>query len=360
MRNILLFIVFVFICEQSGAQPWTEGMLVKKSGDTIRGLLETERPNKILTEIRFRAKMGAAVQRFTPADISDFQYQDGDLFSSVTFENSSGDSAYMETVFAKCLVSGLTSLYSFYRDRRLFFIVYAGQTPYLLYDNDISGSGNVLEDGNFYAQLTQMSAECTQENLRPDLVNYSEKYFTDFFLRLNKCLYPGVTTTLYYHEAEEKLRILLYGGGMKNETRSNYSGEVLFEFNYPKLSRNFYFVTGILYNYLSERKIHKIANDVSYEFTVNDHVIGIPIALRYNILRSRVEPYLLAGAGAFYIFHSDPDIYTTDLFIRKAINIKFFAGAGIEAHITPWFMARAGWWIGLYSQLPTAGFSLQF
>lgn len=362
MKFSPIFIALCFICLSLSAQSdYTQGYLVLKNGDTVKSWLQPDDPKKILSG--FRAKKGspdAQAEILSPAEVNFIQYTGGNRYASISFVNSSGDSTFSETLFARTLVKGDYNLYSFYRKDRLFFVVIDQLSSYLLYDNFIAGFGSLREDGNYYAQITQYATNCKTANLQPGKVEYTESDMTDFFRRLNQCVNPHTESASFYQKTPEKVQLMVYAGGMQTTDRTNYTGEFLAKFNNPKIHKNFYFVTGLMFNYLKEKQSRQITNYTTSQYTVSDKIIGLPIALRYNLLNGIIQPYVLIGGGGFYVSEKNTDPYTPNPQTRNFIDIKFFAGAGVEGYITPWLAVKAGWWVGLYNQLPTVGLAVQF
>ena len=335
------------------------GYIVKLNGDTVSGYLQAEASIQDLVKIEFKTEHSTSAMIFSSGDISAFGYAGGHIYRLISFENTIGDSSYLQTIFARNIVSGGYSLYTFKQDDRIFFVVLDITTSYFLSDYEVSQSGVLSDEGNSYAQLTQLAAACKAEDLKPAYVGYSEKSLSDFVVRLNQCVNPRMRTDSYYHEIPEKLYVVLYGGGMRTHNLEQWMGELILRFNYPKISKHLYFITGLMAGSISKQNPYRISGN-DYTFKTGDNYLGLPFALQFHLLSGKIQPYLFGGGGGFLLDDINEDPFYTGPVHFKALQIKFFAGAGLEATVIKNMSLRISWWAGLYHQVPNLGLSYRF
>ena len=350
----LLWAYFPLLAQKESAP----GYIVKSSGDTLRGYLRQELRNQPILSVSFRSASGSTAN-YSTADISSYGYENGNVYRAITYLNTMGDTSFSETVFAKILLHGGYSLYDYRQQDRLFFIVLENAASYFIYDAVISQTGIESEEGNFYAEVTQLASACKDKDLRPNSVNYNEHSMTDFVADLNTCVKPGQSVVKYSGRNNEKLNLVVYFGGMSSGNKSILTGELMLRFNYPSISRNLYFVTGVSFAKVTQQITPTLYN-ISFTYQGSDTYAALPVFLQYKLISGRIEPYIFGGVGGFYDDNVSQSFYIHGDIHQRSIQIKPFGGAGLEGFILKNLAIRASWWLGLYDQLPTVGLSYRF
>jgi hypothetical protein len=337
------------------------GYIVRTTGDTVRGFLREEGTGELLHQIAFKSVATGDYTNYSFDRVSAFQYQDGNLYRAISFNNVSQDQPVVQTYYARLLVSGEYDLYSFTERDRLFFLVRKDTSYHLLFDDDIHvGAYN---KGNFRNELNFFSAFCeTSKNGIENMV-YGEHSMMEFFQKLDACLAPNKAVTSYYHKTKVVVGFEAYGGGVAlGDMKSQLTGEARIRFMYPQLNPSISLNLGFRY----ARVVKKIS-DPSYLVATIYHKVtydmtSIPLTFQYNFLpRGKVQPFLYAGLSALRenIITDLPISYFPATFFKKW-SASGFLGGGVEVNVTTFLKVRAEYRYEDISQWPTAGLLLTF
>lgn len=342
---------------------FTPGYIVKTNGDTVKGNLQEEvRPN-LLYNVKFKADINAAEQNFTPADIRAFSYESGNLYKSISFINTLGDSAVTQTCFALVLVEGQNNLYSIVSDKKKYFIITTGESSFFLYDADYDNNGFVKSEGNYASRIAQFSSLCKSRNLHPELVRYDEKEMANFVFDLNNCASPNSVSLNHYKKPKTNTQIVIFAGGISFGNQSQVTAEALFRLSSPQISKGGVLNIGLhfsrtvridktKYGYLTYKRLG----------TYTD--LSVPLYLQYNFLPGPIRPYVIAGFGLGDFrqeFTNDNLPYFASYApANSQFGVAIIGGIGIEVNIIKQLMAKVDWRYEYLMQFPTVGVALIF
>ncbi len=337
------------------------GYIVRTSGDTVRGFLREEGTGELLHQIAFKSDNAGDYTNYSFDRVSAFQYQDGNLYRAISFNNVSLDQPVVQTHYARLLVSGEYDLYSFAENDHLFFLVRKDTAYRLLFDDDIHvGTYN---KGNFRNELNFFSAFC--EPVRGGIENmvYGEHSMMEFFQKLDACLAPNKAVTSYYHKTKVVVGFSAYGGGIAlGDMKSQLTGEARLRFSYPQLNPSISLNIGMRYasvvkkisdpNYLVAKIYHK----VTYNMT------SFPLTFQYNFLPNGiVQPYLFVGLSALKInLNTDLPSYDFAESYYHQYSIAGFGGGGVEVRIADFLRVKAEMRYEEIVEWPTVGLLLNF
>jgi hypothetical protein len=336
------------------------GYIVRTSGDTVRGFLREEGTSELLHQIAFKSAAADDYTNYSFDRVSAFQYQDGNLYRAISFNNVSLDQPVVQTHYARLLVSGEYDLYSFTERDRLFFLVRKDSSYHLLFDDDIHvGTYN---KGNFRNELNFFSVFCETSKNGIENIVYGEHSMMEFFQKLDACLAPNRAVTSYYHKTKVVVGFSAYGGGIDMGERSQLTGEARIRFMYPQLNPSISLNIGFRYarvvkkisdpNYLVAKIYHKVTYDMT----------SIPLTFQYNFFpRGIVQPFLYAGLSALRenIITDLPLNDFPPTFFQKW-SASGFVGGGVEVNVTHFLKARAEMRYEDIVQWPTVGLLLSF
>jgi hypothetical protein len=337
------------------------GYIVRTSGDTVRGFLREQGTGELLHQIAFKSTAVGDYTIYSFDRVSAFQYQDGNLYRAISFNNVSLDQPVVQTHYARLLVSGEYDLYSFTERDRLFFLVRKDTSYRLLFDDDIHvGTDN---KGNFRNELNFFSVFCETSKNGIESMVYGEQSMMQYFQKLDACLAPNKAVTSYYHKTKVAIGFEAYGGGIAlGDMKSQFTGEARIRFMYPQLNPSISLNLGLRYaqvvkkisdpNYLAAKIYHKVTYDMT----------SIPFTFQYNFLpHGIVQPFLNAGLSALrenIITDLPLNDFPATFFQKWAAS--GFLGGGVEVNITHFLKARAEYRYEDISQWPTVGLLLTF
>lgn len=96
-------LLFFFITTAFSQNKFKEGFIVKASGDTIYGEIDSRGDLKMGKLCKFRVDKKSEIELFTPADLNSYRFIDGKYYVSKVVG--------VEIMFMQCLLSGVVNVY---------------------------------------------------------------------------------------------------------------------------------------------------------------------------------------------------------------------------------------------------------
>jgi hypothetical protein len=110
---ISLFVLVIGFISMAYSQSFFErGIVITNMGDTVHGLIATEKFDRLTTEISFKSKKEEQAQRFTPDDVKGFYIASNNYFEShsVIIKDNNGKNRKVKR-FLQRLEPGYVSIY---------------------------------------------------------------------------------------------------------------------------------------------------------------------------------------------------------------------------------------------------------
>ncbi|HET9824090.1 MAG TPA: hypothetical protein VFP87_02085 [Chitinophagaceae bacterium] len=358
MRPAILFLLLI-ICSFAFCQKaYKKGYIVKSSSDTIHGFIEEDLEEKLSISINFKEESGAS-EILSTSDIKAFGFDQGPIFRLVNYVDPL-DSLKIESHFAKLLMDGFYDVFSFRRKDNLFFVAVNKDTAYLLYDDEKTQLGEVIEQGNYRNFLAFLGRDCPQMAATTSEVNYTEQGITSYFIALEKCKGNFKSTMIKYSRPKMAKYILVTAGAFGVDKRSEVIVQALLQLTLPSVNKKTSISMGIVYL----RNTTKSNSPYSFGEIKGKHVsefYEIPALFRYDLFSKVIEPYLYAGPGVL-IRREQETTTKTSLGAAETVqsNDRSFdptilVGVGISILMSKKFYINADWRYDWYSHLPIVG-----
>jgi hypothetical protein len=337
------------------------GYIVKTSGDTLRGFLKEQGTGELLHQIAFKTTATGDYTTYSFDQVSSFQYQEGNLYRAISFNNVSLDQPLVQMHYARLLVSGEYDLYSFTEKDRLFFLVKKDTSFHLLFDDDIH-VGTYIK-GNFRNELNFFAAFCESIRNQIEPMVYGEHTMMEFFQKLDACLAPNKTVVSYYHKTKVVVGFEAYGGGISLGTdRSQFTAEARVKFSFPQYNPSISLNVGVRYAQVIKKVIdptYLVANiyhKATYDLT------SIPLTFQYTFLpHATVQPFICAGLSALTMnIVSDLPLGDFNTTYYHKLNVAPVLGGGVDVKITHFLKVRAEMRFENIVEWPTVGVLLTF
>jgi hypothetical protein len=177
--RLLLLTVCFFSCLQSFAQAYEPGLLVRSTGDTLRGEIENEFWVEPPTFIRFRSAAGQPSQLFQPRQLRAVRFTEGRYFrfgvlpinhaAQTRLENlprGNYSQVMMDSVLAEVLVEGPATLLRVALPGAVHYLVAAPNQPVLELSErkylrqSETGGWSVTDGNNYQSQLLLYFSTC--------------------------------------------------------------------------------------------------------------------------------------------------------------------------------------------------------
>jgi hypothetical protein len=214
-----LFMISIVAKCQTEFQP---GYVVNYKHDTLRGYLESSTESNLFKRVKFKSELNGSSRIFTKTDIVSFFFS-GDLFRTVAFLNTAKENPEKDLSFAKQLVTGTFELYTFVDAERRFYIAKRDTSAALLYDAAYGSANEPVQPGNYMSRLTLMANECKSVVSSLQVVGYSQHDMTGFFVKLNNCVSPGSSRSLY-QKPKIVTHVFAYVGALPMGENSQFYG----------------------------------------------------------------------------------------------------------------------------------------
>jgi hypothetical protein len=337
------------------------GYIVRSAGDTLHGFLQEQLIGGLIGHVGFKARAADGdFTSYTPAQVSAYQYDDGNAYRAVTFTDPRQENALPQTSFVRLLVNGECELYSLYDNSVLYFLIRKDTTTHLLYDDDLHTIPYLK--GNFRNELNFFAVGCETARRRIENINFSEQDLQRYVETLDACLAPDKNTVSYYHRAKAHFGFFAYGGGFVfSDSRSQLTGEARLRLTYPQLKANVSFNLGIRYANVVKQLVDQEYVVATIHHKATYHLVSIPFTVQYNLTRGVIQPFLFSGVSMLRTKVSSPDGYLpphSDFYDKW--GAVWLGGAGVEAIITENIQARIEWRYEELVQYPTLGLAIRF
>lgn len=337
------------------------GYIVKTSGDTVRGFLKEQGTSELLHQIGFKTTEAGDYTTYTFDQVNSFQYQDGNLYRSISFNNVSLDQPTVQMHYARLLVSGEYDLYSFTERDRLFFLVKKDTSFHLLFDDDIH-TGTYIK-GNFRNELNFFAAFCESVRNQIEPMVYGEHSMMEFFQKLDACLSPNKAVVSYYHKTKIVVGFEAYGGGISLGTdRSQFTGEARVKFSFPQYNPSISLSVGVRYAQVIKKVIdpsYLVANiyhKATYDLT------SVPLTFQYTFLpHGLVQPFIYAGLSVLTMnIVSDLPLNDFNTTYYHTWALAPVLGGGVDVKVANFLKVRAEMRYENIVEWPTIGLLLSF
>ena len=361
MKFLLACLTFLISIQPAFSQDeYLKGFIVKKTGDTVRGIILSEIEEDLNVKVNFKENQNGLVKAFHPGEIESFGI-DEEIFRSLNFLNTSLDTPLIESCFGKQLVLGKYELYTFSRKEKRFYLIKAGESSQLLFDSYYTNMGDIVQEGNFSSRLRMILNECPSVSHKYQSLEFGQKQMSGYLENLDNCLAPASVKT-YYHKTKTNIIPYIYSEGLPAAGFDQFAVEAGIRFNSPSLSKRTYLNLSLRYSYLNDvqHDNDKSYPNIIYTTTTQDLVISLPLTIQYNFINSRIRPSAYAGFSLLY----DKATQTSNIPYVPPIPTGFgfspVFGIAIEGYITKHLFIRADERFEIYLQYPSFGLGYQF
>lgn len=335
------------------------GYVVKNNKDTLKGYLENTTETNLLKKVKFKTDLNASVQIFSQADISSFS-NSGDVYRNIAYLNTSVDNPGWDSNFAKLLVTGTNELYTFIEGDRRFYVVKHDTVTILLYDVSYVSTNEPMHPGNYMSRLNLLANECKSAISTSQDIMFNQRDISNFFVKLNNCLSPGSSRSLY-QKSKIVTKVFAYVGLLPLGEQSQFTASAGLRFSSPKISKNTFLNVGLHYSNTVTVATALNGANLPYKSTTIVKVYSLPVTFQYNFFNGRVRPYIYGGFSASYIDDKtngeDNILYAG---VQRKFGLAFVVGGSIEARIVAGLSVKVDYHYELVSQFPSVGLSYQF
>jgi opacity protein-like surface antigen len=360
MKPLTLILVLALYSISSLAQDaFSPGYIIDNHGDTVRGNLQNSTQRNLTQQVSFTRKQGASPTGYKPGEIRSFQYEQGDIYRTITFVNTIDGKNQQETLFGHSLVSGKYDLYSIREEGELHFVVKRDTATYFLYTDKVTG--NLVTKGNYLNQLNFLSTGCEAVNRKVESTPFTEQSLTAFVQAVDLCLEPGSVQT-NYHKPHAKSSIFVFAGGLPlGNDKTQLTFDAALRLAYPRIDPKLSFNVGL--HFSNKTEIQHV--DATYTLTgfsnaytskATHQVISIPVTLQYNILSGFIQPYVYVGFSGAHLHETPPNLFDSD----QKFGVAIVGGLGVEVYVTPNFIIKADYRYELLTQYPAIGVACKF
>ena len=357
MRHIF-FPLLLLVSHYSFCQDvFTKGYIVAGK-DTVRGYIKQDLDERLAEGITFKNQAGIS-KVLTVSDINFFGFDDGFRFGVVSYVDPH-EGSNKKIHFAKILMQGPYDLFSFRKRDDLYFVVRRSDSSYLLYDDERTTLGDVVEKGNFRNFLAFFGRECSKTNLDIANINFTEPGLVTFFKKLEACQRILNTATISYFKSKTERHILVMAGGFSVNQKSDLVVEALLQLALPSVNKKASINMGVAYL----RNTKKSSSIYSFGDIQSKHVsefYELPVLMRYDFLTKVIEPYLYIGPGVLLRKEQETTTKTTlstpetVQSNQHSFNPTLIVGGGISVLISKNLFIKVDWRYDLYSRLPLLG-----
>jgi hypothetical protein len=330
---------------------FVKGYVVLNSNDTLSGFIKQDVESNLLNKVIYSDnENGNPNKEYAAGEIRSFYLNGGNLFESVHFTDVDNSQA---VCFAKYILKGYYSLYSFRKKDIQYFLIKHDDAVYLLYDDIILSSGSYDTKGNYQNQLAFLSRNCNRLNSSVLQVHFNENDIAAFIKKINDCVAPGTTSSTVVVKSKPKADFYVYAGGLPLGDKFEYTGRALVRISTPSISRNLFFNAGISYttNQRPEQVYHK-------KYLYLTHMVTGSVSAQVNLTTGIVQPYIELGAG--YSSVKSKDITNGESGFEDLSSFNIVAALGIECYITKKLSVKADWRYDFFVHYPTIGVAYCF
>ena len=235
----LLALQLATLC--SHAQTYEPGLLVRSTGDTLRGELENDFWVEPPAFIRYRATPGSASQLFQPRQLRAVSFTDGRYFSYETFAidhaaetrldllpQGNVANVQVDSMLAEVLVAGPATLFRVVLPSATHYLVRRPDKPALdlsarLYLSNVSRGSRAYADGNNYrGQLGVYFGDCLAANIAAQTAAFTPNGLGDVVQAYNQACNSVSKASRNLLPQAAPRRQVAFVGGILAGVRYNY------------------------------------------------------------------------------------------------------------------------------------------
>jgi hypothetical protein len=352
---LVIILCFFFNIKSFCQTEFTKGYIVFNNGDSLNGFLQEDAEDNLLTKVIYSDNAsGNPHKEYNANEIKSFYFNGGNLFESVHFRDVNDSPA---VCFAKYILKGYYSLYSFRKKDIQYFLIKHEDSTYFLYDDIILNSGGYDTKGNYQNQFLFLSRNCSKLADQIPQLRYSEKDFIAFVHKINDCVAPGSTNSNVSVKSKSKTSLYVYAGGLPLGDKYEYTGRVLVRIASPSISRSFSLNAG--FNYLAHKTTEEKSGKKYDDIT---DIYSLSLTVQNNFTTGIIQPYIEAGFGVGYqsVKGGPHGLYDQNIEDNSGIGVDFIMAIGIEGYITKKLAVKADWRYELLMHYPVVGVAYFF
>jgi hypothetical protein len=358
MRTIALLSIFLISFRAFCQDDFKKGYIVNGKSDTIRGYIKQDLEEVMLQSITFR-DASRTIKTLSTSDIKAFGFDQGPTYRLISYVQPT-DTVKKQVHFAKLLMAGPFDLHSFRKEDNLYFVVYTADSSYLLYDDQMTQLGQVTEQGNFRNFLAFFARGCPKVSASAEKVNFNEQALITYFSSLEKCEGTFKRTQISYSKPKTEHYILVTAGAFALDKKSEIFAQALIQSSWPSFSKKTSLNSGLTYSRNSRETITPYSLG-EIEDEVVTELYELPLIVRYNILSTRVRPYIYGGAAigvkrkmetVSKVSSFETESFKSD---HRSVGAAALFGCGIDVSVWKNLVINVDWHYDEISHLPVVG-----
>ncbi|MDJ1481119.1 outer membrane beta-barrel protein [Cytophagaceae bacterium YF14B1] len=361
LKAVLTTLSFIFLSPILFAQTnFIKGTIVDLNGNTQEVLIKDKADKYNSLECSVKSLKQNAVVRYKPADIKGYSLENGKVYQS--YYISVPDTKDSVLVFLQKLVEGEVVLY-FYRGKQ-------GKDRYFIQippeglmeldgakDSYVNGQ-RYRSEGNYRENLKSVMSKCPIEKSSLDELKMTRARMTSFIASYNLC--PSINNLRYQYE-NPKSKILLgvklgaslgqvdFGQKSSNDlyaypvenvpVRWQPAVGITAAFQMADIDKKLYFQSELLFMGM-QIKDYKTQTGLFKKTVIIDKIqnyfIQLPLLFRYNLLNTRLTPYVSIGGAVSYNILAERTITKgeirriTDASLSRKVIGYLVAGGGVR------------------------------
>ena len=345
MKQLLIFVLLFLMSAMNGysQNDWKSGYIIKNSGDTVFGLIDTRDSKSNSIHCYFRKDALSETKHYGPAELSGYRFTDGKFFVSKNIAREDS----IQKLFLEFLIEGKVNVFHYQNDSSHFFLEKDGKLYNLKNTTiikDIRGTKYYIDKKEY---LEVMDSLLKDANIQP-LIDRSRLESTSL-IKLAKNYHEQVCTDEQCIIYEKKIKPIQVIAGIhigESINRFNFGNEFVsdyrlssyigcrFEFeNVISYAENLSFVVDFnvqkfsTYNFKEKNKLTTISYD-GVLYTIYDDtyaqgqknididlksvVLNFPVVVNYTFSKGKVRPYIGLGFSNTVVLSQNKDfIYNT-------------------------------------------------
>ena len=120
MKQLLIFVLLFLMSAMNGysQNDWKSGYIIKNSGDTVFGLIDTRDSKSNSIHCYFRKDALSETKHYGPAELSGYRFTDGKFFVSKNIAREDS----IQKLFLEFLIEGKVNVFHYQNDSSHFFL----------------------------------------------------------------------------------------------------------------------------------------------------------------------------------------------------------------------------------------------
>jgi len=354
VKKLSVFFLSIVCFFSASAQTWTEGYIVKKSGDSLQGFIR-ERVDWYQPYIDFAPAQTSESTRIELIDVDHFYIKKYDVYyysrildidkkpiATPKLETAPAQKIVKDTVALRLLVKGTVTLYDYTDEnfkQHYFVQKNEGKIEQLAYVRYMS-RGKLAEMPYFVNTLKAMLSDCDKVN--ESLIRYDEKSLIKVVGQYNSCFNA---TEFRRKKVPNKLSVGIFVGGGINQM--GFKGDPESSFFQDPANTDFpsttSFVAGVGLELISGRDAVRIVPglELKYQktgvsevivlhpsnqddYTMNFTFVNSMVTIKYLFVKTpNLNVYARVGVGASYILDASSTFTRTDFVLQRATTRDF-------------------------------------